>query len=189
MHVNKQYLSSALLVVAALVAGFWMFSDNTEPAPAAEIPTITIPEPSTPSTDAQAELREGESRVFGYVRVAYVRDGITYIAFDDAEWYSGTDAVRESIHDGKGEPANGFYIRNTVVTTVRYPVATDASVVMQTWSHDWDGSFMANQEISVSDWIAQLMKEGKGGSNYGLVPYWITLKDGAVVSVREQYLP
>lgn len=183
---TQKSLTAGLLAVAALLTGIWLFSDKIIPAPAQQAPVVTAPV-ETPV--AEPVIVAGDVRLFGYVRVAYAKGWTNYIAFDAAELFSGTDAMRESIADGQGEPANGFYVRNPVVTTTRYPVAADATVIMQSWSRESNGTFTANESVAVAEWIAQLEKDGKGGMNFGLLPYWIIVRDGTVVDIREQVLP
>ncbi len=169
---SKQSIASAVVAAIALMAGVWFFSDATAPAP---IPPVPSP---TPATGEVTATDSSQTKLFGYATTVYEKDGKDYVAFDEAQWFSGPDAVKESVKDGQGEPPSGFYIRNSSPATKRYPVAPDVSVLKN------------DQAIPYAAWRATIAKDGKGGPNGAHVPYWVTLDvNGSITQIREQYVP
>jgi hypothetical protein len=130
----------------------------------------------------------------GYIRGLWEQDGQQHIAFDQAEWLTGEAAANAMREDGlcastdpDCEPPNSFYIRNIDDRLVAYPLSEGVSILMQTLSHEPDGSFKSDESIDLERW--RQLPCGDSTSHLDSVPYWITLVDGLVTSIKEQYVP
>jgi hypothetical protein len=148
-------------------------------------PVATEPESLPP-------MSKGE--VIGYIRAIFGQDDYQDISIDLIEWLDGDEAAEARREDGlcsgsleECQPPNGFYIRNPDDSLLTVEVPEDATVLMQTLSHMPDGSFKPDEAISFDRFLRILSEEET--SHLRSVPYWITIADYAVTSIREQYVP
>ncbi|MEZ5409187.1 MAG: hypothetical protein R2761_14255 [Acidimicrobiales bacterium] len=101
--------------------------------------------------------------------------------FDLACWFGGEAAIAAAAEDGEeSPPPNDYYIRNTNETLRREPVASGSISVA--WIPDFGNS--ATTDITYTQWLS----ERDFGQTY-TPPVWITVKNGAVVDIVEQWLP
>jgi hypothetical protein len=108
---------------------------------------------------------------------------VTYDApeleIDPIAWFVGEDAVDAYLEDNPGEtdgPPNDVYTRNEDLTLRTAPLADDATISLLAFD---DG--VVNVPATASE-LADRLDEPSG-------PFWITLEDGAIVAVCEQYTP
>ena len=113
------------------------------------------------------------------------------LAFDEAEFLSGKEAQEAAEEDGAVEPGepvpNDYYIRNPDKATKTYPIANDVQITAKRCPlcrHGKPGelgpflaSFMKGRQTYAAPY------RGK----YAL--YWLTIEDGRVVAIDEQYVP
>lgn len=101
--------------------------------------------------------------------------------FDLACWFSGEPANAAAAADGEeSPPPNDYYIRNANETLRREPVASGSIPVA--WIPDF--GIPATSDITYTQWLS----ERDFGQSY-TPPVWITVKNGAVVDIVEQWLP
>ena len=101
--------------------------------------------------------------------------------FDLACWFSGEPANAAAKADGEeSPPPNDYYIRNANETLRREPVASGSISVA--WIPDFGTP--ATTDITYTQWLSNR----DFGQTY-VPPVWITVKDGAVVDIVEQWLP
>ncbi len=101
--------------------------------------------------------------------------------FDLACWFSGDPAIAAATADGEeSPPPNDYYIRNTNETLRREPVASGSIPVA--WIPDFGTA--ATTDITYSQWLSNR----DFGQTY-TPPVWITVTNGAVVDIVEQWLP
>lgn len=153
-------------------------SDTEEPPAAAPAP------PEAPE--------RASSRHYGYIRSVEPSASPVTIRFDEAEFLTGEEANRAAVEDGviaPGEPVpNDYYVRNpdeqarvlelgpdATVTAVRCPTSCT-----QGTPGDLDDFLASFEESSPS-----LAADYRGASSQ----YWLTIEDGVVVAIDEQYIP
>lgn len=101
--------------------------------------------------------------------------------FDLACWFSGDPATAAAKADGEEyPPPNDYYIRNANETLRREPVASGSISVA--WIPDFGTP--ATTDITYTQWVSNR----DFGQTY-VPPVWITVKNGAVVDIVEQWLP
>ncbi len=128
----------------------------------------------TPGTD---ELPDGDW--FGYVAGAASGE----IELDLACWFTGDAAVLASAEDGEeSPPPNDYYIRNVNPELRTVPVAVDPEVM---WLPNIGGPEL--EAITYADWIAARYGPGPEGEYKPGV--WLTVADGEIVEIDEQYVP
>ena len=140
---------------------------------------------STTTTAAPAGER------FGYIRSVSAAGPATTLAFDEAEFLIGNEAQKAAEEDGvipPGEPVpNDYYIRNPDKATKTYPIANDAQITAKRCSLCRKG-----QSGELGPFLASFMQ---GRQTYAqpyrgkYALYWLTIEDGRVVAIDEQYVP
>ena len=145
---------------------------------------------TTPSD--QSQNPEGKQLV--YFRSA-VQSGLSAtIEVDPIEIFNGEDAIqaamkdtgcsKENITSGKCAASlnNGFYIRNSSTTTEKYTVtlSTEAYLISKT-------------DTSQLEKVGplELKKRFDEGELTGLrtAPFWLTVEDGKILKIEQQYIP
>ncbi len=146
------------------------------------------PEASDSTTTSPATTAER----FGYIRSVSMMGPAATLAFDEAEWLTGEEAQRAAEEDGAiapGEPLpNDYYVRNPDKSTETLRIATDAEITAKRCRLCRDG-----QPGDLDDFLAAFMEPGpktyadpyRGAESQ----YWLTIEDGAVVAIDEQYVP
>ena len=152
------------------------------------------PEPtqtSTPTTVATTTATPPTAEHFGYIRSVSSAGPAVTLAFDEAAFLTGKEAQRAAEEDGTVEPGepvpNDYYIRNPDKATKTYPIANDVQITAKRCPlcrHGKPGelgpflaSFMKGRQTYAAPY------RGK----YAL--YWLTIEDGRVVAIDEQYVP
>jgi len=128
----------------------------------------------TPGTDA---LPDGEW--FGFVDTVAAAS----LQFDLACWFTGDAAVMTAAEDGFAEPPpNDYYVRNVNTEVRTVAVAADAQV-------DWLPAIGPPdlETIPYADWVAE--REGRGVPVDHLPGAWLTVEDGEITMIVEQYTP
>ena len=128
---------------------------------------------------------------FGYIRSVSTAGPTATLAFDEAEFLNGVEAQRAAEEDGAippGEPVpNDYYVRNPDKSTKTLRVAADAEITARRCSLCRDG-----QPGSVDDFLASFMEEAQTYADPyrgAKSQYWLTIEDGTVVAIDEQYVP
>ena len=145
------------------------------------------PAETPPQTD-DAELEDG--RHFGYVRAVEVDAGT--IVFDLAYWLSGDKADR-AYQEATGETGpvpNDYFVVNDNPRLRELTLADDARVRVLDWNECCTTFFDADLDVW-ADVIAREDFVEDGGHRYSpnAAQVWITVKDGVVTLVEEQYTP
>lgn len=190
---RRRTLSAALLVVLLAAAA----CAREGPAGTSEAPTgptlTSSPEPS-PSVEPTEEPTEEptpspaleDGRHFGYIR-SVDADAMT-LRFDLAYFLTGEEANQAAAEHGDEVPVpNDYYIVNDNPRLRTLPIAADVEVWVIDWSHCCDlvrgelGPFLDAFATRHHPWDA--LYQGRRA------PYWLTVRDGAVVRIEVQYLP
>lgn len=174
---KKKYIIGALIIFLAFgAAAFYMKPEAEE---------------DLPEEGQETEIADGVD--MGYISALYESGGVRYMDLDHAEWLTGEEAARVKIEDGEctiteeEDPSmcvpNGFYVRNTDSAIQTFEVAPDALVMRST---DFEYSDTGERQISYEALVALFSSEG---SYFRSIPFHIEIKDGKVISIKEQYLP
>jgi hypothetical protein len=145
------------------------------------------PEPTQRSTTIAAPRDEH----FGYIRSVSDAGPAATLAFDEANFLTGKEAQQAAEKDGAIEPGeaapNDYYIRNPDKATKTYPIANDARITAKRCSLCRNG-----KPGELEPFLAAFMERGqtyndpyRGKDSL----YWLTIEDGRVVAIDEQYVP
>ena len=149
------------------------------------------PEPTQTSTQPAPTPGPSPADHFGYIRSVSTAGPAATLAFDEAEFLTGDAAQKAAEQDGVVAPGekvpNDYYIRNRDQTTQTLRIANDAKITAKRCPlccHGRDGqlgpflaSFMKGRQTFADPY------RGK----YSL--YWLTIRDGEVAAIDEQYVP
>jgi hypothetical protein len=141
---------------------------------AAPAPTVSAPTPSEPIV-----LADGRHPVY----LKTVDPDRQAITFDLIQFFTGDAATKAAAEDGEeSPPPNDYYIRNVNPRLRTLPVAADAPITVNVLAAQTTGS--ATKDVSVT-----LAKLASYFPNSGTPPFWITVEQGQVTRIAQQYLP
>jgi hypothetical protein len=178
---RPRLLTFALLALVA-AAGVGGCGGSEEPsAPGA--PTATTAAPATnaasPTTSEPVVLADGRHPVY----LKTVDAARRTITFDLIQFFTGEAAIKAAAEDNKeSPPPNDYYIRNVNPRLRTLPVAADAPITVNVLAAQTTGS--STKDVSVT-----LEKLAGYFPNPGTPPFWITVAQGQVTRIAQQYLP
>jgi hypothetical protein len=144
---------------------------------AAPTPTATAATPTTASEPVV--LADGRHPVY----LKTVDPGQRTITFDLIQFFTGEAATKAAAEDGEeSPPPNDYYIRNVNPRLRTLPVAADATITVNVLAAGSTGS--STKDVSVT-----LAKLATYFPNSGTSPFWITVAQGQVTKIAQQYLP
>lgn len=204
MSVRVLALAGALLVLPGCASDGGE-ADATTPMPAATTVVPTTAAPTTPAATTAAPTTpasspgpvapppgDGDVPVLDG-RVAALVLGVSSggrVAFDPVQFLTGQEASAAArAHGDEDPPPNDFYIVNDDRALRDLPFAPGVAVGMLM---DADGELCGDIAVgcppmSVADWESAL--EGEWGDLLLSMPYWLTVSDGTVTAIEQQYVP
>lgn len=171
---------------------------RTEPSTRAAAPEVTatapVPTPTPKATDngtstptASPGAKNDSATRFAFVRsVEYGKPGT--IVVDYAEYLTGQAATKAARkRNNQSALPNDYYIVNDDTKTTTLKLSPNASVRLVTSS---DGtSDPAGYESDVERWTNQFAAPSEENAAIRSAGYWITVENGLVTAVREQFAP
>ena len=109
------------------------------------------------------------------------------VEFDLIQFLTGDEAIsayRQDHPGGFDVPPNGYYIINDNPKLRRLPVADDVAVTVL----DWNARFQPKM-VTFAELPAELAGRGVPGKDLGSDPCWLTVDDGTVTAIDEQFIP
>jgi len=191
MTVSRLFVGGGLALTLLLGSGC---SDDTEPAAAPTSPPAagpSSPSPASPSprppasrpaggtAGAPTDLTDGRHAA----RITRVDAAGGRITVDVVQLFLGDAAARAAQEDNAEEipPPNDVWIRNTNPALRTLPVAPAAPITVNVHGAAESGSSTTN----IAKTLAELA--GIDGLEDGV--FWLTVADGQVTRIAEQYLP
>jgi hypothetical protein len=179
-------IGTALLIASLAVAGCARSQPDQAPPPADQPPAATTaPAPKAPAATGGPTTRQPVVLPDGRhpVRITTVDPDRHRITVDLIQFYWGEDATREAAKDHQeSPPPNDYYIRNINPRLRTLSVLADAPITCNTLTAGYTGS--ATKDIRLPLWRLAILVPSRGTG-----PFWITVRDGQVVRIAEQYLP
>jgi hypothetical protein len=129
-----------------------------------------------------------------YIKSIYTKGGKTYITADYIEWYEGAEAdkqfrIREHPVEFNEAP-DGFYIINDNKKLRTFEVQANSTILMQYYkrtANQSDDDIIWNEKISSPKFLT-LFKDPKGW-DMKAYPYHLTVKNGKIVKIIQQFIP
>ena len=148
----------------------------------------SIPEPATTQSTT---TRSMPAERFGFIRSVSTAGPAATLAFDEAELLTGKAAQKAAEDDGVVEPGeavpNDYYIRNREKTAQTLRIANDAAITAKRCPLCRKG-----RPGELEPFLAAF---AQGRQTYAdpyrgkHALYWLTIEDGEVVGIDEQYVP
>nr|NLI51105.1 hypothetical protein [Propionibacterium sp.] len=152
--------------------------------PSTSAPTTATPgAPGTPGPTATPWV--DAQRHAAFVKAARKVDGRLVLDLDLVLFLTGPEAEDAAEADGAEPPPNDFYIVNDSPRVRTLPVAADAplTVVM-----DVNAALVPEgMSMPLGVWTAAL--DGPHGEALRSTPYWVTVTDGTITAISQQYVP
>lgn len=151
---------------------------------------------STGGTRVDAQDTNQTQQQTVYIHTIQSDNGKLSITADEINWYQGADADRifaERDPEGAAEiggAPDGYYIVNDVDTLATYPIADNATVSMQIFDHTGnleDLDIHWNESITLEQFVDHFNTTDI--IDLSQFPYHITLQDGVITSIVQQYVP
>lgn len=182
----------SILLALALPATTCGDGETAAPSPTPTPTTITgspSPDPSStesPSPTPSPELEDG--RHFGCIESVDIRTLPGTMVFDLAIFLTGDEANQAAAeHGGETPVPNDYYIVNDNPRLRTLVASRDVRILLLDWKHCCDRFFPADPG-RFQDFLA--LNEYPPGNYRGkFSPYWLTVRDGVVTAIEEQYLP
>jgi hypothetical protein len=178
-HVRRLGAALLLLLAAAAVGGC---GGSEEPGGAAGAPATTAAPPSSaaaPATSEPVELADGRHPVY----VKTVDPDRPTITFDLIQFFTGEAATKAAAEDGEeSPPPNDYYIRNVNSRLRTLPVASDAPITVNVLAAQSTGNSAKDVSVTLDELAGYF-------PNSGTAPFWITVEQGQVTKIAQQFLP
>jgi hypothetical protein len=192
MNISRPIAGGGLALALLLGSGC---SDSTEPAaPPTSSPAAGLPSPASPTSAgptsptstragttgaASPDLADGRHAA----RITRVDAAGGQITVDVVRLFLGDAAARAAQQDGSEEipPPNDVWIRNTRSALRTLPVAPAAPITVNVHGAAESGSATKNIVKTLAE-LADI-----DGLEHGI--FWLTVADGQVTRIAEQYLP
>jgi hypothetical protein len=153
-----------------------------------QVPDLGAYTPSIIATDdGVTSLQDG--RYVTFIRSA-VDDGAS-LDFDLAVWFTGNEANIAASVDGETDipVPNDYYIHNADPTTLSLPVDDEVVVTSVWYDYDTDPD-LENDIITYQEFLNVIQSDDAGvQSALRTSPWWVTVEDGKIVALDEQYVP
>ncbi len=121
-------------------------------------------------------VQNGEtSRIMYYIRSVEGRN----LAVDTVEWVEVPGSRASQLGLDEDDAPSGFVLYNEEEKTEVYPLADDCTCTVLDWKNNYEKKDVTADELL---WI---LKEREGME----IPYLLTVTDGEIVSLSEQYVP
>ena len=177
---GRPIASLVALVLVVVVSGCGGDSGGSGGGGGATATTAApTPTAAAPTTTEPAVLADGRHPVY----LKTVDASGQTITFDLIQFFMGDAATRAAAEDGEeSPPPNDYYIRNVNPRLRTLPVQAGAPITVNVLAAQETGS-------STKDVPVTLEKLASYFPNSGTPPFWITVAQGQVTRMAQQYLP
>lgn len=158
--------------------------DATASSPAVE--PVVPPGDDTSVLEGPSTADVAKSREFAFITAVEAGSNPAVTA-DYARFLSGAEAAAAARAAGDEVPPNDYYITNSNPTLRTLPVKPGLKVSLLSRP---DGSMdVEGYVVSFAAWARNWTSPTEGNSAIRSGPYWLTVSDGTVTAIEEQYLP
>jgi hypothetical protein len=170
-----------ILVMTAVLGGCGSDEPETPGAPGGAAATTAAPTTTgAPATTIEpAELADGRHPVY----LKTVDAGQQTITFDLIQFFTGDAATKAAAEDNQeSPPPNDYYIRNVNPRLRTLPVAAGAPITVNVLAAQTTGSSTKDVSVTLDELAAYF-------PNSGTAPFWITVEQGQVTKIAQQFVP
>jgi hypothetical protein len=183
---RRWLIAGSVFAAVACTTGSPAASDSSSPPVATTtLPPSSAPPVTTPTPTPSPILTEGRS--FGYIK-SVDAGGLTLV-FDLAQFFTGEAANAAARQDGVIGPGetidNDAYIRNVNAKLRTVPISSGVKITIVHWTNCCD-SIASDLTTFSHAFPGPGPTDDYQGPNSG---YWLTVKNGVIVKIEEQYQP
>ncbi len=172
---------STLTATSTAEASAPPLSQGTTPVSKPAAPAVKPP--PSPAEDASAE----DGRHFGYLRKVTAKGSQLAVTVDYAQFLTGKEAAdAAAAHGDESPPPNDFYILNDNPKLRTFTLASGAAIAVVISDHKWNG---ADEPRTYTPKQFAAMWADPAYESLRQAPWWLTVEDGAVTRIDEQYIP
>jgi len=151
---------------------------------------------STVGTRVDAESNSSTQNLTVYIQSLKSDNGGLFLVADEMDWYMGADAKKifserePEAYAELGGPPDDYYIVNDSNTLTTYSVSDNATVTMQLFDHNGkpeDLDIHWDEKISLQQFIDSFADTDL--IDLSQFPYHITIQNGVITSIVQQYIP
>jgi hypothetical protein len=170
---------TAALLVLLVTAALGGCGGSEEPGGATATTAAPASSAATPTTSEPVELADGRHPVY----VKTVDPAQQTLTFDLIQFFTGDAATKAAAEDNEeSPPPNDYYIRNVNPRLRTLPVAADAPITVNVLAAQSTGSSTKNVSVTLAELAGYF-------PNSGTPPFWITVDQGQVTKMAQQFLP
>lgn len=140
--------------------------------------SFTILGENAPNNQPYESGNDLDGQHIGYIKGISFSNENYSMKIDYVQWISPCSSDIEC--------PNGYEIINDNPLVRTLSISNGVIIKMQTYSHDSSGNFNSNEVISLLK-LKNFVND-KNSTNSG-TPFWITLKNGVITEITEQYIP
>jgi len=168
--------------VASLSDSLTSAEESLAAATKVAVATATTSTPSPPKTTTAT----APEKQFCFMRSGTWEGSTPELIVDYAQLLTGDEAVAAATAAGaESPPPNDYFIVNDNTKLRTLPADPKMTVKVVSKS---DGMVSGGYSMAFGEWYDVLI--GMSGSSFVKdMPYWITIEDGTIVAIEEQYLP
>jgi hypothetical protein len=156
---------------------------------------VCLPFITSANANEYKPVQVKQDTITAYITKIENKDGHSYIQSDSIQWYEGEAAnkvflQRETDTEGLDGPPDGYYIINDNEELTTFELSEHAEVLMQIYDHDgtYEGmDIQWNESVSFNKF--QAIFENNELMDVSQFPYHLTIQDGVVVRIVQQYIP
>ena len=133
-----------------------------------------------------------DEKALGYITKVYDKDDKRYLDIDYIQWLTGEDAKKAMVEDGLCISisdcivTNDYHIKNQNPKIRTFEISAETKIYMQTLDIETEG-INWDQEITYDRFKGLFTTEVIERQQY--IPYHISIKDGVIIEIAEQYIP
>lgn len=186
MKHNEGFIGMGLIlvIIGVLVVGCGAYYLETKNS---SVPEDAVIDNSQPIVNQDENNVKNDGKYIGFIKNISSKNGISSLIIDYVQWI--TPCVPNASID---YCLNGYTVKNDNLLLRTFPISKDVQVKLQTYSHDTYGNYNWNQIVPFSEFATALNDSyilmNPPYPAQGLL-YWITLSNGVVTTITEQYQP
>ncbi|MBM3227858.1 hypothetical protein FJZ27_03295 [Candidatus Peribacteria bacterium] len=149
---------------------------------------------ATQGINSSSTSSRSQNQKIGYIHRAYDQNGKHMVDIDLTEGFftdqdagnaireDNPDCAKDSL-DATCQPPQGWYLRNKDTAASTLPVSDQAQILMETLD---PYKQQPGTKISFED-FGKLLDNSQ--RNFKNIPFWVTISNGTVLEIREQFIP
>ncbi len=146
-----------------------------------------------PNTNTTQNSSITNINCLGYIETSFTKNGSSHITIDTVQWLEGESAQKAIKEDNElnkvSDPGlpGGYYIRNSTIDSITVKISDSAKVIMQTLTHNSEGNYNFNQEITIHKFLTLLNQKDFERFRHKL--YKFEIVNNVITEIQEKYIP